>query len=248
MDHIPKEVPLAGRSQFWAATLAGATAATVAVSGAAPPQKDVPVSTIVLDYAADIAPRLNIQSDGLGTYVSAKNQLVSIIQGIGDWELDARTPSKATRKLTVDYVQPIPGSGPGGTDPTPPPAGTYPFRAIAKCSQYGNSMLNFTAGQVKNCPLRFGVDVAGKSYVYVMDPLNAPNGPFPQTNWATVKCIYPTTGSGACSQWRITPSGTYIDADNTVKYRNVAKLLEDATGAAIDHGDFYVSFSLVVAK
>jgi hypothetical protein len=207
----------------------------------------VPVTTIVLDYAADVAPRLNVQSDGLGVYANSKN-LYSIIQSIGDWELDARNPPKATRKLTIDYLYPIPGSGPGGTDPTPPPAGTYPFRAIAKCSTYGNNMTNMTAGQVKNCPLRFGVDVGNKSYVYVMDPLKAPNGPFPQTNWATVTCIHPATGTAPCSQWRLTPSGTYIDANNTVKYRNVAKLLEDATGTPIDHGDFHVSFSVIVTK
>ena len=219
---------------------------TVVQTAKAPP-KDVPVTSIVLDYAADVAPRLNVQSDGLGSYVSVKNGLVSQIQAIGDWELDA-FPAKATRKLTIDYLQPIPGSAPGGQDPIPPPAGTYKFRAMAKCSLYGNSLLNFTAGQTKNCPLRFGADVGAKRYTYVMDPLKAVNGPFPQTNWATVKCIFPSTGFNACSQWLITPSGTYTAADGTTKYRNVAKLLEEPTGVAIDHGDYYVSFSILIAK
>ena len=35
----------------------------------------------------------------------------------------------------------------------------------------------------------------------------------------------------------------------TVTYRNVAKLLEDPTGSnPIDHGDFYVSFEILIAK
>ena len=34
--------------------------------------KDVAVTSIVLDYAADIAPGLNIQSDGLGSYLNSR--------------------------------------------------------------------------------------------------------------------------------------------------------------------------------
>jgi hypothetical protein len=212
------------------------------------PPRDVSVTSMVLDYAADVAPRLNVQSDGHGSYLDSKN-LISQIQASGDWVLDARNAPKSTRRLTVDFVQPIAGSGPGGSNPTAPPAGTYVFRIIAKCSLYSHSLFNFTAGAVSSCPLHVGFDASdGKTYAFVMDPLAAANGPFPETNYATVTCIYPTTGSSACSQWKFTPSGTYIASDGTVKYRNVAKLLEDPTGAAIDHGDFYVSFSMIVAK
>jgi len=220
---------------------------TVVSAKPAAPAKDVSVTSMVLDYAAEVAPRLNIQSDGLGNYLDSRT-LTSQIQAIGDWVLDARNPRGATRKLMVDFAQPIAGSGPNGTDPLVLPAGAYTFRANAKCSLYNNNLLNFTAGNVKTCPLHVGFDIGGKTYAYVMDPLTAANGPFPETNWATVRCIYPTTGSGACSQWKFTPSGTYTAADGTTKYRNVAKLLEDPTGAAIDHGDFYVSFEILVAK
>lgn len=216
-------------------------------AGAGKPASDVPVTSMVLDYAADIAPRLNVQSDGLGSYLNAKT-LVSQIQAIGDWELDARTPRGATRKIYVDLSQPIAGSAPGGADPTGPPSGTYTFRIVAKCSLYGNSLLGFTAGAVKNCPLHVGFDYGSTTYAFVMDPLTAANGPYPETNYAKVTCIFPTTGSSACSQWKFTPSGTYTAADGTTKYRNVAKLVESPTGAAIDHGDYYVSFAMVIAK
>ena len=74
------------------------------VNVAAKPPKNVAVTSIVLDYAADIAPRLNIQSDGLGSYVPAST-LVSQIQAIGDWELDARNPRNASRRIYMDFSQ-----------------------------------------------------------------------------------------------------------------------------------------------
>ena len=218
------------------------------LSVAAGPPKNVAVTSVVLDYAADIAPSLNIRSDGLGSYLPASN-LVSQIQAIGDWELDARNPRDATRKIYMDFSQPIAGSAPGGGNPTSPPSGTYKFRAMAKCSLYGNSLLGFSAGATKTCPLRIGIDYGGTPWAFVMDPYTALNGPFPTTNYATVTCIYPTSGTSACSQWKFTPSGTYIAADNTVTYRNVAKLLENPTSDnPIDHGDFYVSFEILIAK
>jgi hypothetical protein len=83
-----------------------------------------------------------------------------------------------------------------------------------------------------------------------MNPTGGVNGPFPTTNAVTVACIYPSSGSAACSQWRLTPSGTYVAPDSSVKYRNVAKLLElDSQGdVAADHGDFYLSFEILIAK
>ncbi len=215
------------------------------------PPKNVPVTSIVLDYAADVAPVLNVQSDGGGDYRNAST-LVSQIQAIGDWELDAKNPKGATRKITLDFSQPIAGSLPGGGNPVSPPSGAYKFRAIAKCSLYGNSLIAFAAGAVKSCPLHIGFEYNGATWALQMDPYTAANGPFPETNYATVTCIFPTSGTSPCSQWRFTPSGTYIAEDSTMKYRNVAQLLEYKTSrgqtTAIDRGDFYVSFSILIVK
>ncbi len=128
----------------------------VSLSLAAGPPKNVTVRSIVLDYAADIAPGLNIQSDGLGDYLNSTN-LKSQIQAIGDWELDAINPKNATRRIYLDFSQPIAGSAPGGANPTAPPSAIYKFRALAQCSLYGNSLLDFAAGEQKTCPLRIGI-------------------------------------------------------------------------------------------
>ena len=180
----------------------------VSLSLAAGPPKNVTVRSIVLDYAADVAPGLNIQSDGLGDYLNSAN-LKSQIQAIGDWELDAINPKNATRRIYLDFSQPIAGSAPGGANPTAPPSAMYKFRALAQCSIYGNSLLDFTAGEQKTCPLRIGFTYNGSQWALVMNPYASVNGPFPETNYATVTCIFPATGSSPCSQWKFTPSGTY---------------------------------------
>jgi hypothetical protein len=216
----------------------------------APPPKDVVVRSIIWDADATVAPSPQVQSDGLGTYVNSKT-LTSIIQAIGDWELDARTPRNATRDIFLDFSQPIPGSGPGGIDPPNLVSGEYPFRAIAKCTLYGNSLLGFAPGATKSCPLHIGFDyLGGLRYALQMDPLHAANGPFPETNFANVTCTLPTSGTGACTQWRFKPSGTFTAGDGTLKYRNVAKLLEyDSQGNFVGaHGDFYVSFAIEISK
>lgn len=238
---------MTGRTVFCTAVIAGIGLGLAA----APPPKHTPVTSIVLDYAADVAPRLHVQSDGSGSYVPASN-LVSQIQTIGDWELDAKNPKNAVRKIYLDFTEPIPGSAPGGVDPTPLPSGQYKFRIIAKCSLYGNSLLAFTAGQVKTCPLHIGFDVNGATWSLQMNPVTGVDVA-PETNYATVTCIFPTSGTSLCSQWRFTPSGTYTAPDGTTKNRNVARLEEHSSGRGgqitrIHRGNYYVSFSTLIVK
>ena len=125
----------------------------------------------------------------------------------GSW--NSRSPKGATRRIYVDFSQPIAGSAPGGANPTAPPSAMYKFRALAQCSIYGNSLLDFAAGEQKTCPLRIGFTYNGSQWALVMNPYASVNGPFPETNYATVTCIFPATGSSPCSQWKFTPSGTY---------------------------------------
>ena len=113
---------------------APALPAANAVSG------DTPVTAIVADAAAAIAPSLQIQSDRLGAYTNS-NTLTSVIQGIGAWVLDSKNPRNGTRKLYLDFGQPIAGSGPNGGAPIAVPSAQYKFRAISKCNLLGTSFL-----------------------------------------------------------------------------------------------------------
>jgi hypothetical protein len=209
---------------------------------------DVPVSTIVSDYAADIAPALQIQSDQLGTYTNSK-ALVSVIQGSsGDWTLST---GSSNRTVYLDFSQPVAGSGPGGGNPVGLPSGLYSVHLISKCHLYGNSMFTLAPGATMNCPFHVGsITYNGGTYGIEMDPYTAANGPFPETGYADVSCIVPSSGSGPCSQWKITPHDGYLAPDGTFQYRTVGKLLEYTTkrGKTVvtDLGDFYFSFQILV--
>src|SRR5690349_1882742 len=118
-------------------TIRGVTTAVfvcAAMAGVAQAQSgDVPITIVLSDYAADVAPALQVQSDGNGFYRNSKT-LTAVIQPGGDWVLDSLNPAKSTRAIYLRFTQPVPGSGPGGSAPLPLPSGLYKARIISACS------------------------------------------------------------------------------------------------------------------
>jgi hypothetical protein len=213
---------------------------------------DTPVTTYVSDADATVAPSLQIQSDGLGTYANSKS-VGSVIQSVGAWVLDARTLKTATRRVVLDFTQPVAGSGPGGGSPIAVPSGLYKVRAISKCNVYGTSMWTLAPGATMTCPLHIAFDVGGVDYALQMNP-NAAGDPdgAPETQPANITCVTPTSGSGPCTGWQITPSGTYTAPDGSTAYRNVTRLIKYVTSGRtttrVNQGDFYFSFSIRVTN
>lgn len=210
---------------------------------------DTPVSTYVADSDVGVAPALQIRSDGLGAYRSS-NTLSSVIQPIGAWVLDLQNARNATRTLYLDFSQPIPGSAPGAVDPPAMPSGQYKVYVILMCNAYGNSLWTLPAGATMACPLHIAFSSGGVSYALQMNPNPTgadPNGA-PETQWATVTCLTPASGSAPCTEWTLTPSGTYTAPDETLEYRNVARLIKYVTTknttTNVNQGDFYVSFAI----
>lgn len=82
-----------------------------------------------------------------------------------------------------------------------------------------------------------------------MNPVDAPNGPFPETNLANVTCIAPASGS-PCSQWKVTPSQAVTQANGSVIYQNDGVLLSYSTvkgkTTVTNLGDFLFSFEFLV--
>jgi hypothetical protein len=242
-----------------ACTRDGPTAArapsAVRVSGAllAAGGGNVSVTTVVADNNISIAPALQIRSDGLGAYQNSSS-LTSIIQGIGAWELDSYDPKRSTRTVYLDFSQPIAGSGPNGGNPVAIPSGLYKVHAISKCNLYGNNMLTLAPGATMPCPLHFGkVYSGGVEYAVQMNPYNSVSDTaYPETNYANITCTYPTSGSGPCTQWSMTPSGTFVGGNGTQYYRNVGALLKYGTGkgqaTVVKEGDFYFSFAIGVTN
>ena len=78
-------------------------------------------------------------------------------------------------------------------------------------------------------------------------PGSDPNGA-PETQWATVTCLTPASGSAPCTEWKLTPSGTHTAPGGSLEYRNVARLIKYVTTrnttTNANQGDFYFSFAI----
>src|SRR5438309_1882655 len=106
LQHVPKVALL------FALVSTGLMLNTGAKAGK--PTSDVPVTSTIDGLGVDTLPTLRVQSDQLGAYRNASS-LQSIIQGIGDWELDMLNfNSSPQRKVLIDPRDPVPGSGPNG--------------------------------------------------------------------------------------------------------------------------------------
>jgi len=203
------------------------------------PSSDTPVTTTFEGLGVDTSPTLRVQSDQLGAYTNSRS-LQSIIQGIGDWELDMLNfSSSPQRKLLVDLRDPVDGSGPNGGDPIAPfDYQLVRARLISKCTDYGNNMRTIPGGAIVNCPLAIAFDDAGGvRYRLAMNPIN-----FFESNPVQITCVATDTSS-KCNQWKIEPSATQLDGER----KNVAKLLKVATKpnqTDQDMGDFYMSFTI----
>jgi hypothetical protein len=208
------------------------------------------VTATIADADPSIAPSLQIKSDGAGTYKNS-NSLISIIQAIGDWEVDSYNPKGTTRTVYLDFSRPIAGSGPNESDPAAFPSGTYKVHMISKCHLYGNSFLTIAAGQTVTCPLHIGsVFIGTQEYSVQMNPyLSAADTAWTETDYANVTC---TSLGGACTSWMIAPSDTAPDGSRA----NVAALLAykrttskgKTTTTIVKQGDFWMSFRIDVTK
>ncbi len=204
---------------------------------------DVPVTTTIEDFEAAIAPTLQIQSDGFGSYQNSRD-LQSVIQsGSGDWVLDTNTRT-STRGVKLDFSQPVAGSGPNGGAPIPLPTGTYKARIITKCHLYGNNLLDLAGGQTVPCPLTIFFDLGSDSYRIQMNPVTGVYV-YPETNFVNVTC---TSSVTPCSQWKFEP--TAIAPDGSLRNRaNLTKIVTSkGKTTEFNQGDFYFSFSIRMAK
>ena len=211
-----------------------------------------PVTSIVSDYDSGIAPALQIQSDKLGAYTDGTSvgSTITTNNGLTVWGADSYYVRHATRTFFLSFAQAIPSTGPNGGAPVSPPSGFYKARIGSECDNYNNSMWTLPPGQTMPCPMNVHFDYGGKTYDLHMSDRNVN---FPETNHINITCIYPTTGTNPCSQWRLWPSATYVAPDGTTQYRNVANLSYEVTARGgkisyVKQGDFYISFSIIVTN
>lgn len=196
-----------------------------------PGDSDVPATTTLND-SDGTGTFFRIQSDGLGSYRNGIDSVQSIIQGIGDWEMDAK--SSGTRRVYIDFGDPV---VPGDVS-APFASALVPARFISKCASLGFKLRDMTLGQIRQCPLATSFDFGGSSYRITMNPAN-----FATTEWVQWTCL--ATAGGRCSSWEMGPS--VVQSDGQRKARG--QLIKIGTGKRNPDqllGEFYFAFKIGV--
>lgn len=216
---------------------------------------DVPVTSTLADTYTDPATGqamlMQIGSDRVdgGAYKNTA-YVESIIQSIGDWELDAFTSSLANRQIYLEFSRPVAGTGPNGGMPVAPFASAVlKGRFISKCHEYNNSMFTLPAGETMRCPMIVRFDFGGSSYRIHMSP-DTSFYQYPDTNYVNITCAG-ADASAKCNRWRIEPSGGCVTADCSVR-ANRAKLvrLYTSKGKTVEEnrGDYLMPFRIEVTN
>lgn len=222
----------------------------------AKPATPVPVTSELSDFDSGVAPSLQIQSDQKGTYANG-TQALSVIttapgdaHAAGDWVLDT-TLKRSSRRIYLNFGQPIPGSAPNGGDPPALPSGLYTASIKANCDLEGTNLLTMTASSVATCPVAIVFTLSGATYSLHMNPGVTTNGivQWPETNDAKVTCVFPTSGTAPCSEWKFEPSASYTTTGGAIAEGSRAKLLlGTANDNGVDQGDYNFSFLFLVMK
>lgn len=224
---------------------------------------DTPVTTTIADYIDVVDPYplstsripMQIQSDGAGAY-SNSSSVKSVIINSGGWDFDTGFMyiKRPTRRVYLDFTQPIPNTGPGGTNPVPPFTGAFVRPWFnTKCYYEGIEMLAMGAGQVVTCGLvgNFSNPADGLEYRIIMNP-GCPAFPdgCNETNQMSATCTS-VDGSGKCNRWTIGPSGPCVTADCEVRTNRIrlAKVTTLRGKSVVTNlGEFYMTFAIEVTN
>jgi len=209
-----------------ASLLLAVTLLSLAISAQKTPKGDSPATSVLMDSLEGSVTRVG--NDGLGPYLNGVNSVVSIVQGIGNWEMD--TNPSSLRRVRVDLGDPVPNSG-----ANPPfQAAFVPLRFISKCT---TSIFTLAVNQSIPCPLAIGaMNYNGTKYALRAEPAN-----YPGTEPVTWTCL--ARNSTKCVSWRMTPSVVQADGQRKI----VMQLLIPASRPRdpdVLLGRFYISFDL----
>jgi hypothetical protein len=201
---------------------------------------DTPVTTTI-DDADSAAVLHSIRSDGAGAYHNSA-ALVSVVQTVGAWLLDSKSPRRATRRVFLSFDRPVAGTETGA----PPPSGPYPVRMISKCHLNGYRFQDITSSDPLPCPLHIAFDHDGVAYALQMnDSIRAggsdADGAYPDTDPAQVACA--AAADGRCAAWRVASRAGGGHVAKLLRYRA-------SKGRTVreDRGNFVVSFGITVTN
>ena len=198
---------------------------------AAKPAGDAPATSTIGDIDQSTGTVYRIGSDSLGPYRNGVDSMQSIVQGIGDWELDALAAS--VRRVRFDFGDPVAGTGASA----PFGSAFVPTRFISKCAQVGVFMPGMAVGEQVLCPLAIALKYNNVGYAL------RSSANYPGTESVVWTCL--ARNSTKCVSWRMVPG--VVQADGQRKIR--MQLLQPATRPRDSDtllGQFYMSFDITV--
>jgi len=226
------------------AVLAIVAGALVLRVEAAKAPSDLPVTTTIADFGGGYP--LRVGSDSLGSYVQTSEVASMIVGTTGDWVLTTYYRNKgnlftpSNRSVLIDLTEPVTPGNP------PPPFSLTNVQSslMTACTRVGIHLPQIPVGTTALCPGHFRFEAAnGLWYRLAMN-----NDNYPEVNPMKVTCN--AADAGGCRNWTLRPSGTTLTGTDP-NPKSVAKLLQidpGTTEAIADLGDYYVSFSITLAR
>lgn len=193
------------------------------------PARDAP-ATSTIQNIDPIGVPYSIQSDSQGAYKNGTHSVVSIVQGIGNWELDML--ASVNRRIYVDLTDPVPNTNPKSL-PAPFLTAYVPARFISKCV---TNITTMTLNSTTLCPLAIAMDYNSTRYAIRIQKVN-----YPGTQEVLWTCT--STASGKCTGWK-------MQSDPNGQGKVAAQLLKVTTvkGKTVEEnlGQYYFSFTVDV--
>ena len=198
---------------------------------AAKPASDAPATSTIFDVDQTTGTVYRIGSDSLGPYKNNVDSVESIVQGIGDWELDGLASTR--RSVRIDLGDPVAGTGANA----PFQSAFNPTRFISKCASVNIFMPGMSVGEEVLCPLAVAFRYNNVQYAL------RSNTNYPGTEPVKWTCL--ARNATKCISWTMVPS--VVEADGQRKVR--MQLVKPATRPREAEqllGQFYVSFDIRV--
>lgn len=213
--------------------------------------KTTPVTSTILDITVDnTAYRIHSDSplSGSSVYKNGVDLVISRFQDPLEWELDAR--SSTTRKMFVDFSDPVPGT----VVESPSFTSNYVSgRFVSKCYLLygaGTAVGDMAGlGSTRSCPLIFNFEVS-KSTRYRIDMNSVWDAGTDDALFTCTNVVDPNNPTSQCNQWNVEPNG--LDGV-TGQRRNIARLikvnvLNGGRTTETPIGDYYMTFKLGVTN
>ena len=201
-----------------------------------PAKGDTVVTTTIHDADANFAP-YRIQSDLLGAYKNGVNAVESIIQGIGDYEMDLINFG-SSRRARMDFGDPVPNTNPNNLPP--PVNGFYAVRLFSQCSARGLKLQTLAFGARISCPLIVAVnDSNGDTYSVRFNRVT-----YAGTNDVSWTCV--SAASGKCSGWRMQSDPTASGGKLVAQLLKITRVGNRTT--EVNYGRYYFTFDVALTN